>query len=311
MSANGGVHERLRRLLVLVPYVAQHQGISVSELSQALSLTREALLEDLDLLSMVGRPPFNPDDFIDVYVENERVYVDLDQRFSKPPRLTPGEATALAAAAALLRPAAGEALQRALTKLERVLPTSAKARYREMAGKIDATTEGPPELVPLAHAISERQQVRFDYFSQGRGETEARTVEPLELFSHRGHWYLLAHCLARVDERLFRLDRIQNLQTTGVVFAPRNAASRSLPKPTLKGRGDVRVRFTPTAAAYVQERFGGEAVRLADGGAEVRVTGDAPRWLVQWVLSFGGEAEVVEPEWARQAVAQAAQASLS
>ena len=37
---------------------------------------------------MVGRPPFQPDDFIDLHVENDRVWVDLDQRFSKPPRLT-------------------------------------------------------------------------------------------------------------------------------------------------------------------------------------------------------------------------------
>ena len=35
------------------------------------------------------------------------------------------------------------------------------------------------------------------------------------------------------------------------------------------------------------------------------VIGDE-RWLVQWLLSFGGEAEVIEPAWARQAVAVAA-----
>ena len=54
------------------------------------------------------------------------------------------------------------------------------------------------------------------------------------------------------------------------------------------------------------ERFGGEARELADGGVEVRVAGDSERWLVQWVLSFGGEAEVLEPAWAREAVSRAA-----
>jgi proteasome accessory factor C len=38
---------------------------------------------------------------------------------------------------------------------------------------------------------------------------------------------------------------------------------------------------------------------------EVRVAGEE-RWLVQWVLSFGGEAEVLEPAWAREAVSRAA-----
>src|SRR5712692_6869669 len=102
------VHERLRRLLFLVPYVAKHPGVSVEELAKALSLPTDSLLKELDLLTMIGRPPFQPDDYIDIYVENGRVYVDLDQRFSAPPRLTAAEAAALRAAADLVRPTASD-----------------------------------------------------------------------------------------------------------------------------------------------------------------------------------------------------------
>src|SRR5262244_1042382 len=116
------VHERLRRLLFLVPYVARRPGISVDELAQALGLKKEDLLRDLDLLTMVGRPPFQPDDYIDIYVENGRVYVDLDQRFSAPPRLTAAEAAALRAAGALVRATASSSLRSAMDKLEKVLP---------------------------------------------------------------------------------------------------------------------------------------------------------------------------------------------
>ena len=65
------------------------------------------------------------------------------------------------------------------------------------------------------------------------------------------------------------------------------------------------MRFTASAAPYLRERFGGEARELSDGGVEVRVTGEE-RWMVQWILSFGGEAEVLEPASAREAVARAA-----
>ncbi len=116
------VHERLRRLLFLVPYVSKHPGVTVDDLAKALNVKREDLLEELDLLTCVGRPPFNPDDYVDIYVDNDRVYVDLDQRLSRPPRLTADEAAALAASAELLRPAAGDALQSALQKLEKILP---------------------------------------------------------------------------------------------------------------------------------------------------------------------------------------------
>ncbi len=304
------VHERLRRLLFLVPYVSKHPGVSVEELAKALSLPTDSLLKELDLLTMIGRPPFQPDDYIDIYVENGRVYVDLDQRFSAPPRLTAAEAAALSAAAEFLRPASGGSLGTALSKLERVVPESARAQYRDMERKIDANVQGPTDLAPLSKAISDRREVTFEYFSQGRGTVEQRRGRPLELFTHRGQWYLHAYCCTRLDERLFRLDRIRNLAVTDVAFALSAAARPTMPNPA-SAEGQVRVRFSPTAAPYVRERFGSDVRALAGGGAEVNVAGDSERWLTQWILSFGGEAEVMEPAWARQAVARAAREGLS
>jgi proteasome accessory factor C len=299
------VHERLRRLLFLVPYISKHPGISVEELARALSLSPDQLLKELDLLTMVGRPPFQPDDYIDIYVENDRIYVDLDQRFSAPPRLTAAEATALTAAAELLKPAAGGALQSALAKLEKVLPADARSRYRDMERKIDANVQGSDELAPLANAISSRREVTFAYFSHGRGAVEQRRARPLELFSHRGQWYLHAYCLSRQDQRLFRLDRIRDLAVTNTAFELANGGRPTVPNPA-GAAGEVKVRFSAVAAPYVRERFGQSVRAMPNGGAEVNVAGDSERWLVQWILSFGGEAEVLGPEWARAAVARAA-----
>jgi proteasome accessory factor C len=304
------VHERLRRLLFLVPYVAKRQGITVADLAKACGMTRDALIADLDLLTLVGRPPFQPNDYIDLHVENDRVYVLLDQRLSKPPRLTAAEAAALKSAAELLSPSTGGALQSALEKLERVLPKAIRDRYREMERKVDASAGAPAELGPLTGAISERREVEFEYFSQGRGATEARTVRPFELLSHRGHWYLSAYCCTREDVRLFRLDRIRALNVTERVFEPMEHARKNrVPNPAARD-ASVRVRFSASVAPYVLEQFGVDARPTGDGGVEVKVSGDAERWLVQWVCSFGGEAEVVEPAWARQIIARAVEASL-
>jgi proteasome accessory factor C len=299
------VHERLRRLLFLVPYASRRPGISVRELAHALGLGEEELLKDLDLLTMVGRPPFQPDDYIDIYVENGRVYVDLDQRFSAPPRLTGAEAAALRAAADLVRPTGSEALRSAMAKLEKVLPAEAREQYREMGRKVDASMDGPAELAPLAQAISDRREVTFEYFSRGRGATESRKVRPLELFSHRGQWYLFAYCCSRNDERLFRIDRVRQLALTSRTFEPPPAGRGKVPEP-VSGRGEIRVRFAASAAPYMKERFGDAARPAPNGAVEVSVAGDSERWLTQWILSFGGEAEIIEPAWAREAVARAA-----
>ncbi|MGZ6081623.1 MAG: WCX domain-containing protein [Myxococcaceae bacterium] len=297
------VHERLRRLLFVVPYVARHRGVTVDALARQLGVSREELLRDLELLTMVGRPPFQPDDFIDLHVENDQVWVDLDQRFSKPPRLTGPEAAALASAAELLRPAAQTALASALAKLEKVLPAQAKRLYRELGTAVNARSQASAELGILTRTVEERRVLEFEYAGRGSTAVEHRRVEPVEVFNHRGQWYLYGWDLGRGSERLFRLDRMTGIQRTELSFSPRSMPPARVPDPA--ERGEVRVRFTAIAAPYLRERFGGEARELTDGGVEVRVTGDE-RWLVQWILSFGGEAEVIEPASARQAVAAAA-----
>src|SRR5260370_4353557 len=118
---------------------------------------------------MVGGPSFQPDDYVEICVESDWVYVDSDQRFSAPPRLTAAEATALTAAAELLKPASGGALQSALAKLEKVLPADVRSRYRDMERKIDANVQGSDELAPLTKATFSRHDVPFAHCSQGRG----------------------------------------------------------------------------------------------------------------------------------------------
>lgn len=304
------VHERLRRLLFLVPYVAKNPGLPVEEVAKALGITKESLLEELELLTMVGRPPFQPDDYIDIYVDEGKVYVDLHQRLSRPPRLTASEGVALAAAAELLRPAAADALASALKKLERVLPEAARARYQQMGRQLDLTLEAPEGLSTLSHAIVENREVTFDYFSAGRGETEHRRVQPHEVFSHRGQWYLNAFCLTRQENRLFRLDRINQVAATEQRFEPpQGPSNRPLPTPMSEG-SEIRVRFSADAAPYARERFGSAAQWVGNGELEVNVPFDSTRWLARWVMSFGGEAQVLEPASAREAVAQAAAASV-
>lgn len=292
-----------------MPYVSRHPGQSVDEVARAAGLTRAELLSELDLLTLVGRPPFEPDDYVDIYVEDDKLYVDLDQRLSAPPRLTAAEGVALAAAAELLRPAAGDALTGALEKLEKVLPEGSRARYREMAKQLDLAVDAPSGLATLSQAIALHREVGFDYFSGGKGVTERRSVQPYELFSHRGQWYLSAFDLARKDERLFRLDRIARLELTERTFPPPVPTGRGLPSGE-DAKARVKVRFSAAAAPYVSERFGDQARWIAGGALEVEVPGDSARWLTGWVLSFGGDAVVVEPEWAVKAVAEAARASL-
>jgi proteasome accessory factor C len=309
VSTPSPTSERLRRLLLLVPWVARRQGIPVDELAEALGCTRAQLLADLDFMSLVGRPPFQPSELVDVYAEDDQVYVALDQRLAQPPRFTAAEAAALKAAALLISPAATDAVGSALQKLERALSARVQSEARAMGRVLDAAQAAPADAGLLGQAVRERREVALDYFSFQRGALEQRTVQPYELFTHRGHWYLAAHCHRAQEERLFRVDRVRRVELLDGHFqVPEGRKPASPPSPL--GPGDVRVRFSPAVAPWVREQFGEGVRSLPDGGAEVELDVDNEAWLTGWVLSFGGEAELVAPAPLRRNIARAARASL-
>ena len=77
------------------------------------------------------------------------------------------------------------------------------------------------------------------------------------------------------------------------------------------GTGDHRVvvRFTPTAAAQVRERFWHEtqeARELADGRLELRLHLNSLDEIQRWIMGWADQAEVVGPAELRQRVKAAA-----
>src|SRR5581483_6227964 len=221
-AAEEGKRERLRRLLLIVPAARRRPGIRLADLARELGLSPEELREDIDLLALVGRPPFSPDDLIDICVdERERVSVSLDQSFSRPPQLTPLEALALASAAQEVAPA-DPAVTSGLAKLTETLPAQARRLYAQLAGRVAMATPTPSgaglTLARLRAAAERHREVALDYDKEGRGAVRERIFQPHGVIDHGGVWYAIGHDLDRGAERTFRLDRILSVRETGRSF---------------------------------------------------------------------------------------------
>ncbi len=70
----------------------------------------------------------------------------------------------------------------------------------------------------------------------------------------------------------------------------------------------VRLRFAPEAARWVKEAHfhdSQQVEELADGAILFEVTVKGTREITRWILGYGAEVEVLEPESVRQAVAEA------
>ena len=104
----------------------------------------------------------------------------------------------LLAARANRLPAAPEAVDGALAKLNRVLPTALRRQVEALASTVLFSDSGSVEpvagdtLLLLAEAIRRRRCVRGSYTSF-EGVVTSRTLSPLGLVVHCGRWYLAAH----------------------------------------------------------------------------------------------------------------------
>ncbi len=311
-AAKADPRDRLRRVLFLVPYAVRHPGIPVKDLARRCGCTEKELLADLDFLLGVGSPPFAPDDFLDLYVEGDRVYVALHQSFSRPPRFTESEAAALAAAAQAL---GGEGRARAVKALRDSVPRDRRAHFDELVGRIYAGA--PPArdsvLGRLQRAIAERRAVRLAYHSASRAAETDRVVRPYTLAQRFGHWYLYGHDSIRGRALPFRLDRIRECTVTDDRFDPPGDADLARARLFSAPEGDPpRVRVGPLAAAWAIARPGVRLVgRTEKGGAVVEMPGASPEWATRFALSLGGDAEVIAPSAARRHFAEAVRRTLA
>ncbi|HSN93046.1 MAG TPA: WYL domain-containing protein, partial [Anaeromyxobacteraceae bacterium] len=304
--------DRLRRVLFLVPYAVRHPGIPVRELARKCGVSETELLDDLEFLLGVGAPPFAPDDFLDLYVEGDRVYVALHQSFSRPPRFTESEAAALAAAARAL---GGEGRERVVKALRDSVPPGRREGFDELVERIYAGAPPAPDSVlgRLQRAIAERRAVTLAYRSASSAAPADRTVHPYTLAQRLGHWYLYGHDSTRARALAFRVDRIQACTLGDARFEPPSDAELARARLFSEPSGEpIRFRLGPVAAAWALGRPGLDLVKnLENGGALVEVAGADEAWATRFALSFGGGAEVVGPATARRHFAEAVRRTLA
>jgi proteasome accessory factor C len=298
-AATSRASDRLRRLLVLVPYLVKHPGTELAEITRLFGVREDELTSDLNLLFVSGLPPYGPGDLIGVAIEDERVWIDMADYFSRPLRLTRAEALALYLRGTALAVTPGlreaTALASALRKLEERLGPETLG---ELAERVEAAEGGKPAetLDALRKAVAGNERVRIEYYAASSAETTAREVDPEEVFFAIGNWYVAAFDHRSGEERLFRADRIRSVEPTGEPFEPRGlaGAGRALYTPTER---DVPVRLLlHPAARWVGEYYEVDAeTETSAGDLEVQLPASRLEWVARLVLRLGGEAEVLSP----------------
>jgi proteasome accessory factor C len=294
------VNIRLRRLLVMLPWLMERQTVSTQEMADHFGMSVADLVADLTLASMCGVSQ-DPRDLIDLWVDDDEVHFGIPKYFERPLRLTVPEAFSLIASATAAQQLPGMdrtgSLSKAIAKVSQAIDLN-------LDDSFVVELETPESVEGLSVAIRNSVVIEFDYWSVATGQSAQRRVAPLEVFLDQDHWYLRAHDLAADAERTFRLDRLERLvmttETHGFIATPR---------PEWFAHSDeqrkVLLQVDP-AWLWVLEQYpdvsigavpGGQIVQRADW-VTVEVIANTERWMQRLLVRLGANAVVVHPiDW--------------
>jgi len=287
--------QRLRRLLVMLPWLMDRGETPLVDVARHFDLTPEEVAADLELASMCGLPPF-VDEMIDVFIDDDVVFVGIPRLFTRPLRLTAPEGFALVAAGrvAMQLPGAEPAgpLGRGLEKLAAALGEDAVVVDLPRGPGVDDT------LAELTASVRRIEQVDIRYWTASRDEVTERTITPRRIFSDHGDWYVAADDQRSGERRTFRVDRIEALTATGRFDEPEEDRADPAGGPDWFADGglpQVTLRLQP-AARWVVERYPVDDVTTDERGVTTATfpVASAP-WLERMLLRLGPDADVVAP----------------
>ncbi len=294
-----GVLQSLLAYLLTACGDEREARIPARDLSERFSIPADELEEHLSLLNLVN---FGGGCYA-VYAElaGEEVLVDKElfgDTFRRPPRLTPLEARAIRLALEFVGPmvAAG-----AHSPLDRV-----RAKLEETFGAFDLTQTLAPQagaeeglVEALTHAIDLHRLVEIEYLKPEEQEVVKRTVEPYSIERRLPHWYVHTWDVERDQPRSYRLDRMRKAKLLRKSFTPRDGFDPS----ELHTATTALIWYSPAVARWEVEKG---ARPLADGAAIAEKSVGSADWLVGEVVSYRGEAVVLEPPELRARVASRA-----
>ena len=306
--------ERFARLVTLASVLIQAgragELLDAEELCEQLQITEQELHEDVNVLNVVN---FGGGSYV-LYAEvnaDGKVEVDPEpysDNFARPARLLPVEAKALIAAIDLIGDHLPEgALEGARGKIVDALGVDPMEQGLHFARQ-GADDSDVARVV--SQGITERRLIRLEYYKPNEDEFSERVLEPYALINGREGWYVATFDPNKDAVRHFRLDRVKEIEVLAETFEPRPEVDPAADVEGWPRTGEVpasrvaRVWVSPERARWAREERHVHR-ELTDGSVIVELSFAGADWLVREVLKEAGDAAVLEPVEAREAVRDA------
>jgi proteasome accessory factor C len=280
--------DRTARALDLVPYLLEHQGISISELAQVFGVSEKQINDDLILIHMCGLPGYTPLELIEMYYEDGYVTVSDPQSLNKPRNMNRTELTSLLVSLDLLKSTRTDSIVEEIETLQTKLRNSLSF---ENPYVVVHDSNSPEFVEQIEHAIVKGNALEIVYLSGSKDKSSERLVLPLEIYQENNFTYLNAWCQTSEGERTFRVDRLISLK----VSDPEKISAVRPTEQILDKVTNIELMVSKPARNFVEENRG--IIENVIEGEELHVTLHPIDidWLSRTILGYGSAIRVIEP----------------
>jgi len=165
-----------------------------------------------------------------------------------------------------------------------------------------ANREDSRKFEAIKEAIFNEKALQFQYVDAG-GIVSERKADPLKLVYKHRDWYLYGYCHLREDFRLFKVTRMNDLRIlTQSYLQEYSAVQRTsyLNEEWMQTGAEVKLWFARRHAHRVYDVFEFTYIENKEDGIYVTASMPEDEWLYSFLLSFGANARVIQPEHIRK-----------
>lgn len=276
------------RLFETVYYLVEHQQTTAKELAEYFEVSIRTVYRDLDRLLAAGIP------IITLQGGNGGISIDKSFVIDKAAFDTK-EKEQILMAIQTIEHLQGSNQNSLVTKLNAMFDQEQRDWIEVDFSTWHQDNNLNYKFNLLKEAIFNNQIVEFNYINSN-GESLKRKVLPNKLFFKSNTWYLQGYCLTKVDFRIFRLTRIND-----IILTP-DKYNEEIKFPPLITSYDnhlmkkVKLKFNKSLGSVVFDEFNKDEILLDQAGNYIVETNVSDNyWLISFILSFGNQIEIIEP----------------
>lgn len=325
--------KNLIQLIRTLDLLSRPMGATKNELSEKLGISVRSVSRSIHTIEELGIPVYDesPDHGREKHWKIESTYLTRMPNFDIPKiSLTFPEIISLCMLAGESVIFRGTEVNRhiisAIAKLMHFVPEKTKADVTSLKRIFICKTIGSKTYAGkeniiriLTESITNRTACKITYHAFYKDQIKDVTIGPLHFYENRGGLYLFAQKLKSEEIRSYAVERIHRIRPLNreVAYPPNFDPEETLNSAFDLTHGEpvtVKILFTKNEARYIKEKTWSPIQHIKenpDGSIILTITSSGYRDLKRWVMSFGKEARLLEPENMKKDIQAELEKSLS